>query len=236
MKHTTKLLGMTAAIALLSAPAMAHQKKKYDLDNDGRAEASVTYSNSKSAFHRMDQNHDGRVSLKEFKDNTMHDNESAVFKMYDQNDDGFITRAELKNNSKMGGQDVNSAKSTTNLKSKSGHPVGSMDQKYYIDNPFYDDPEIADSEDTNIDIDNPFIDDPEIANDVNWKWPEAIDRSKPLFPQIDTNNDGYLSQTEFMNGTILENESEVFVMLDKNKSESISKQEFKKYAKTGGKK
>lgn len=236
MKHTTKLLSMTAVIALLSAPAMAHQKKKYDLDNDGRAEATLTYSNSTDAFTRIDQNHDGRVTLKEFKDNTMHDNEPAVFKMYDQNDDGVITRAELENNSKTGGQDVNSVKATSNLKSKSGTTVGSMDEKYYVnvDNPFVDDPELRN--DVDVDIDNPFVDDPELANDVNWNWPKQIDRTKPLFPQIDKDNNGYLSQAEFMDGTMLENESAVFAMLDKNNSGYISKNEFNTYSKTGGKK
>lgn len=218
MKHTTKLLSMTAAIALLSAPAMAHQKKKYDLDNDGRAEATLTYSNSKDAFTKIDQNHDGRITLKEFQDNTMHDNEPEVFKMYDQNDDGIVTRAELENNSKMGGQDVDSVKATSNLKTKSGTSVGSLDEKHYVA------------------VDNPFVDDPELANDVNWNWPDRIDRSKPLFPQIDKDNNGYLSQAEFMDGTILENESAVFAMLDKNNSGYISKGEFNTYSKTGGKK
>lgn len=237
MKNTTKILGMTAAVALLSAPAMAHKSKKIDLDSDGYAETTVKYSDSKSVFHRLDANHDDRITMEEFKDNTMHDNEAGVFKMYDQNNDGYVTRTELYNNSKMGGMQVKGDKKTvTNLRSASGQPVGSIDQKYYghIDNPFYDDPELVN--DVDYDIDNPFVDDPELANDVNWNWPERIDRSKPLFPQLDTDNSGYLSLNEFENGTIHDNEAEVFAMLDKNQSGYVSKYEFKSFDKTGGRK
>lgn len=246
MKHSTKLLGMTAAVALLSAPAMAHQSKKVDLDNDGHAEAIIKYSNSKDAFHRLDANHNNRISLEEFKDNTMHDNEASVFAMIDQDQSGYITRAELENNSKMGGQKVSSARTTTNLKTKSGQPIGSMDEKYYnndgfyVYNPFYDDPELKN--DVDYDIDNPFVDDPELANDTNWEWPEdwawneTVDPNKPLFNQLDTNKNGMISQREFMKGTIHDNEAEVFAMLDKNQNGSISPYEIKAYSKMGGRK
>lgn len=136
------------------------------------------------------------------------------------------------------------AGTTSNLKSSSGKAVGGLDAKHYnnqevqgqlyIDNPFYDDKELRN--DIDIDIDNPFVDDPELHNDVNWDWPEFVRPNQPVFPQIDSNKDGYLSQKEFMNGTLLENESAVFAMLDKNQSGYISKTEFNTYSKTGGKK
>jgi Ca2+-binding EF-hand superfamily protein len=235
MKNTAKLLGMTAAIALLSAPAMAHKSKKYDLDNDGRAEATIKYSTSESAFQKMDVNHDNLVSMKEFTKTTIHDNEPAVFKMYDLDNDGYVTRAELRNNSKYGGS-WESSKSTSNLKTKDGRGVGSMDKKYFssntavnVDNPFYNDPEIAN--DTNINIDNPFVDDPELKNDVNWGLERRIDPNKPLFPQMDRNGDGYLSRAEFEAATMYDNEAEVFAMLDNNDSGTISQYEFKTYSK-----
>ena len=240
MNNHLKLLSMTAAVALLSAPALAHKSVTADVDADGRNETLVKYSKSKDAFTRIDENHDGRITMNEFENNTMHDNEPAVFKMFDQNDDGYVTRAEIEQNRKTGGDRVNSsARSVSNLKSKSGAPVGSMDEKYYngtayIDNPFYDDPELAN--DVDYDIDNPFVDDPELANDVNWEWPEHIDRNKPLFNQLDDNNDGRISQAEFQRNTIHNNEANLFAMLDKNENGTISKYELKKYEKTGGRK
>ena len=116
MKNSTKLLGMTAAVALLSAPAIAHQTKKVDLDNDGYAEATIKYSDSKSAFHRLDANHDGRITRSEFMDNSQHDNEPAVFAMFDQNQSGYITRDELSSKEKKFAQPGNAGNgSTTNL-------------------------------------------------------------------------------------------------------------------------
>jgi Ca2+-binding EF-hand superfamily protein len=230
MKNTTKILGMTAAVALLSAPAMAG------------------YNNmSASTFNKIDTNNNGRITMNEFENNTIHDNEAAVFKMYDQDNNGYITKAELEQNSKIFAQPGN-AGTTSNLKSKSGQPVGSMDAKYYgektayIDNPFYNDPEIRAKNDTNYNIDNPFVDDPEIPNDrdTNWNWPrdwtwnDNIDTNQPLFAQLDTNNNGMISQREFMAGTQHRNEAAVFAMLDKNESGSISPYEIRTYEKTGG--
>lgn len=237
MKTPLKFLGMTAAIALLSAPAMAHQTKKVDLDGDGYAEATVKYSDSKSAFHRMDANHDGRVTRAEFGANTMHDNEAAVFAMFDQDQNGYLTRSEVSGKQKQFAQPGN-AGATTNLKTKSGRTVGSMDQKYYIDNPFYNDPELRN--DVNIDIDNPFVDDPELENDVNWEWPrdltfeQQIRTDRPLFAQLDDNNNGVISQAEFQANTIHNNEAAVFGMLDKNEDGVISRYELRTYSKTGG--
>lgn len=246
MKHTTKLLSMTAALAVLSMPAMADNMNK---SKSMEYKNKMSNTSKMSAFDHLDSNRDGKVSMNEFENNSMHDNEPEVFKMYDQNDDGFVTRAELEMNSKMGGTKVKSdmhsdmevdhSRMTTNMKSKSGQPIGSMDQKYYIDNPFVDGPEIANSEDTNINIDNPFVDDPEIPNsrDTNWnlQWPKTINRNKPIFPQVDVNNSGFISQTEFMAASNHDNEADVFAAIDRDQSGYISKTEFNTYGKMAGK-
>ena len=54
-----------------------------------------------------------------------------------------------------------------------------------------------------------------------------IDRSLEIFAEIDTDNNGELTQDEFMAGTMHNNEAEVFAMLDKNQSNSLSQNEFR---------
>lgn len=256
MKTTTKFFTMAAAVALLSAPALAGTpKKNVDLNNDGKADVYMkAMPKEGNLFKALDSNGNGRITQEEFMANTIHDNESEIFAMYDTDQNGYISKAELKNNSKFGGQKVPSNKpTTTNLKSKSGASVGSLDEKHYnhqtaynqrtgiyVDNPFYDDPEFRN--DVNIDIDNPFVDDPELKNDVNWDWPDEltfeplVDPKKPLFAQLDTNRNGYITQKEFMKNTIHDNEAEMFARLDVNNDKHITRAELQSQMKTSQRK
>ncbi len=233
MKKSYKFLSMTAVIALMSTSAVAEKTVTNGVGNDGKLQVVANHSND--AFSRIDANNNGKITMKEFGRNTMHDNEPAVFKMFDQNDDGIVTRVEMENNSKTGGQTVNTIETTSNLKSRSGHTVGSLDRKFFngtanIDNPFVDDPELV----NDINIDDPITESPAVVKYSYESGTKTDDLSKSLFSQLDKNNDGSISQEEFQAGTMHDNEAEVFAMIDKNENNGISQYELSTYDKTGG--
>lgn len=72
------------------------------------------------------------------------------------------------------------------------------------------------------------------AADIEWKWANSIDNKKPLFPQLDGNRDGSLTESEFQSGTMLDDETQVFSQLDKDRNGSISESEFNTYANVKG--
>lgn len=231
MKNTNKLLGMTAAVALLSTSAIAATMEdgKYWIDTDGDGYAETSIENQLVAgqtFDVLDDNNDGRVSMKEFQNNTILEGTAEDFALRDPNQDGYITPMELYTTSKFGNGELTNAQNDnayngTKIKSASGQQIGSMRSKYYQ-------------------RDEAFFADATADNDGMY-WPEGltldagrVQPNQPLFNQIDDNNNGVISFPEFQANTIHNNEYEVFAMFDKNQDDAISQYEFNKYDKMGG--
>ena len=217
---TSKLLGMTAAAALLTAPAMAAEIYYIDSDGDGFAETSIENQLVAGAtFGELDDNNDGVVTQTEFQNNTILEETATEFALYDTNQDQVITPFELYTNSKFGNGEIVDNRLTV-VRSNSGQRIGSLRTKFYEAEPVYVDAD-ADARAEYIALD-----------DMGFR--RGIDTSRPLFVQLDTNEDGYISQREFMANTQHDNEAAVFAMLDKNEDEGISPFEFNRYEKTGG--
>lgn len=140
MKTSTKILGMTAAVAILSAPALAETTVKtqvgetvtYKVTNNPAAGSNVVgYTiEADQKFARLDANKNGTVSMKEFQNGTMLDNEAEIFALFDSDQSGYITPEEFENNSRYGnGQLTN--KTTNRTKQNSNGNFGSLRAKYY---------------------------------------------------------------------------------------------------------
>lgn len=140
MKTTSKILGLTtAAVAILSAPAMAEtvkvqvgEKVTYETKNVALPGDNVVgfEIEERQEFARLDENADGVVSRKEFYKKTMLENEAEIFALFDSNQSGEITPEEFSNNSRYGnGQLTN--KTTNKTRQYSNTNFGSMREKFY---------------------------------------------------------------------------------------------------------
>lgn len=107
-----------------------------------------------------------------------------------------------------------SSHAKSNLKSSSGHTVGSMDKKFF------------------------HTKKPKSKHSVtvsdwpsDWKWERDINPDKPLFNQLDENTNGAISKREFRAAVMNDREDEVFSALDKNKDKTINRSELAKFSK-----
>jgi len=136
---TTKLLTMAAAVALLSAPAIAEttvttkvgERVTYKVtDNPAPNAEIVGYQvEQNQKFARLDANLNGTVSMKEFQNGVMLENEAEIFALFDSDQSGEITPEEFSNNSRYGNAEL--ANKTSN-KTRSSNNWGSMREKYYV--------------------------------------------------------------------------------------------------------
>jgi Ca2+-binding EF-hand superfamily protein len=286
MKHTTKLLGMTAAVAVLSAPALAANKTYVDTDADGYSE-TVVYNElvPGMTFADIDTNGDGKITQREFQAQTLHDNEAAVFAMYDTNQNGVITPAELAVNDKFGNAedyfydvdsvmiggrtfsflDTNNDGRVSQTEFQNGtvleetateFALYDSSQDGYITpvelytNSKFGNGELVDNNSTIVrsnagtrigSLRTKFYEEGEPVVVESYGWPSGLtfdggrlDQNRPLFNQLDENNDGYITFGEFQDNTIHGNDYAVFAMFDKNQDDGISPREFNRYEKTGG--
>jgi len=221
MTHTTKLLGMTAAVALLSAPALADNTYPIDTDFDGTAEYVIEMDSAEgSLFASMDNDNNGVISRKEYYRNVQLPNEAEAFALYDSDQSGEITPTELYTNSKFGNGRLTDT-AGKKYRSNSGQKIGSMRTKFYIDQdqPTYE-------------IDAVENQDEIVRTPIRFEY-----KAKPnqtTFQRLDDNNDGAITQTEFMKNTQHNNEAAVFAMFDKNQDDVISEYELTTFEKTGG--
>jgi len=138
MKTSTKILGMTAAVAILSAPALAAETVKVKVGETVTYETKdialpgdevVGYEiEAQQEFARIDSDNNGSVTRKEFYKNVMLDEEAEIFALFDTNQSGDISPEEFSTNSRYGNAEVTN-KITNNTKSNAN--FGSMREKYY---------------------------------------------------------------------------------------------------------
>ena len=143
MKTSIKLLGLTATIAVLAAPATAEtvltqvgEKVTYTATDNPAPDADIVGYEIKpdQKFARLDRDKDGIISRKEFQNGTMLDNELEIYYLFDTDKDGGITPEEYSNNSRYGNAKITNK--TTNKTRKSNANFGSLRDKYTTTNKY----------------------------------------------------------------------------------------------------
>lgn len=110
------------------------------------------------------------------------------------------------------------AGTTTNLKTKTGSVVGGLDSKH--------------SNQTYAAIQRQAaLPDNNFQWPQDWAWENGINPDKPLFNQLDKNQNGFISKLEFKNSVINDKELEAFAFLDKNNDRQVNRSEFEVYTK-----
>ena len=110
------------------------------------------------------------------------------------------------------------AGTTSNLKTKSGQAVGGIDSKYNTQS-YRAVQRYAALPESNFQWPQ------------DWAWEKDIDTDKPLFNQLDKNQNGFISKLEFKNSVINDRELETFVFLDRNNDRQITRSELEVYTK-----
>ncbi len=140
MKTSTKILGMTAAVAILSAPALAESTVRTQVgetvtykvtSNPAPGSDVVGYTiEADQQFARLDANKNGTVSMREFQNGSMLDNEAEIFSLFDSDQSGYITPEEFEKNSRYGNARLTN-KTANRTKQNSNNNWGSLREKYY---------------------------------------------------------------------------------------------------------
>ncbi len=131
---------MTAAVAILSAPALAESTVRtqvgetvtYKVTNNPAPGSDVIgYTiEADQQFARLDANKNGTVSMREFQNGSMLDNEAEIFSLFDSDQSGYITPEEFEMNSRYGNARLTN-KTANRTKQNSNSNFGSLRAKYY---------------------------------------------------------------------------------------------------------
>lgn len=103
MKHTAKLLGLSALALAIATPALAEnaparKTKTHTVTEVVGYEETINYTvpAKDEAFAKMDVNRDGVVTFNEFRNNTNHNEPYGVFTRIDTNRDDLVQLDELR--------------------------------------------------------------------------------------------------------------------------------------------
>ena len=105
-----KFITLTAAIALLAAPALAQSDTtapaakpartttgmmRYDANKDGIVDHAEWNAGQQARFQQLDKNGDGKISVQEFSPGGTTDRREAAFRRLDTDRDGSVSQAEF---------------------------------------------------------------------------------------------------------------------------------------------
>lgn len=234
------LATVSVAALMMASPALAgevHMHKDGDIHTNTKAEYSAPahrnddkatlyygeYDTKEQVFAEMDDNNDGRISVKEFQDNTQRDNEYQAFLELDTNKDKVLSKNELLGGDLNDGVEVQAAGETEPEGRKNFYRKA---ERYELSRTMYGEtPQMRKSDRTA--MNDPEYYDIEVDMDLNPDWDEYETR-RQVFNTMDADKDGQVSRKEFMNKAIHDNEPAVFARLDANSNGYLSKAELYK--------